>query len=189
MRRACAAALAAWVGSACAIGPSYKRPDVGMPQEYRPASATADSLRPFYDSLRASRDSTVAEPTIRPDSVANLDWFDLLQDPELRKLVETAIDQNRDVRIALASIAEFRAQYGATRGALFPRVDVNGAGGREKIVIGSLGAPAFNVLSATDDLQWEIDFWGRLRRATEAAKADMLSREENQRAVILSLVS
>lgn len=189
MRRASLAALAASLVAACAIGPSYQRPDVGMPKEWRPASTTADSLRPFYDSLRASRESTVTEPTIRPDSVANLDWFDLLQDPELRKLVETAIGQNRDVRIALASISEFRAQYGATRGALFPRIDLKGTGGREKVVIGSFGATSFNVVSATADLQWEIDFWGRLRRATEAARSDMLAREESQRAVILSLVS
>ena len=189
MRRDLLAAAAALVAGACAIGPSYRRPDVGTPTAWRPASATADSLRPFYDSLRATRESTIAEPTIRPDSVANLDWFDLLQDPELRKLVETAIAQNRDVRIALASISEFRAQYGATRGALFPRIDLNGQGGREKVVIGSFGAVGFNAVTATADLQWEIDFWGRLRRATEAARADMLSREENQRAIILSLVS
>src|SRR5262249_48106489 len=160
------AAWAAWVGTACAIGPSYKRPDVGMPKEYRPPSTTADSLRPFYDSLRASRESTVAEPTVAPDSVANLDWFDLLQDPELRKLVQTAIGQNRDVRAAIASIAEFRAQYGATRGLLFPRIDLIGEGGTQKSVFGSFGASKFDVVSVAGDLHWEIDFWGRLRRAT-----------------------
>ncbi len=189
MRRALLAAAAAWFAGACAIGPSYRRPDVGTPKAWRPTSATADSLRPFYDSLRASRESTVAEPTILIDSVANLDWFDLLQDPELRKLVETALAQNRDVRVALASIAEFRAQYGATRGALFPRIDLNAEGGTQKTVFGSFGASKFDVVRATADLQWEIDFWGRIRRATEAARADLLSREENQRAVILSLVS
>jgi multidrug efflux system outer membrane protein len=189
MRHTWAAALAAWLSTACAVGPSYHRPDVGMPSEWRPASSTADSLRPFYDSLRAARESTVAEPTVQPDSVANLDWFDLLQDPELRKLVQTAIDQNRDVRIALASIAEFRAQYGATRGLLFPRIDLNGEGGTQQSVFGSFGTSKFDVLRATADLQWEVDFWGRLRRATEAARADLLAREESQRAVILSLVS
>jgi len=190
VRRALLAAAAAGLAGACAIGPSYKRPDVGTPSTWRPASATADSLRPFYDSLRASRESTVAEPTIAIDSIANLNWFDLFQDPELRKLVETAIGQNRDVRVALASISEFRAQYGATRGALFPRIDVNAVGGTEQGVFGSLPvATKFDVLSATANLQWELDFWGRIRRATEAAKSDMLSREENQRAVILTLVS
>jgi multidrug efflux system outer membrane protein len=177
------------LGSACAIGPSYRRPDVGVPAEWRPASTTADSLRPFYDSLRASRESTVAEPTIKPDSVANLNWFDLLRDPELRKLVETAVGQNRDVRIALASISEFRAQYAATRGALFPRLDLNGEGGTQQSVFGSFGTSKFDVVRVTGDLQWEIDFWGRLRRATEAARADLLSREENQRAIVLTLVS
>ncbi len=190
MRRALLAALAAGLAGACAVGPSYHRPDVGTPTTYRPPSATADSMRPFYDSLRASRESTVTEPTIAIDSIANLDWFDLLQDPELRKLVETAIAQNRDVRVALATISEFRAQYGATRGALFPRIDLNAFGGTQKGVFGSFAvATKFDVLSATADLQWELDFWGRIRRATEAAKSDMLSREENQRAVVLTLVS
>jgi multidrug efflux system outer membrane protein len=190
LRRALLAALAAGLAGACAVGPSYHRPDVGTPTTYRPPSATADSMRPFYDSLRASRESTVTEPTIAIDSIANLDWFDLLQDPELRKLVETAIAQNRDVRVALATISEFRAQYGATRGALFPRIDLNAFGGTQKGVFGSFAvATNFDVLSATADLQWELDFWGRIRRATEAAKSDMLSREENQRAVVLTLVS
>lgn len=181
--------LAAWLAAACAVGPSYHRPDLGVPEAWRPPSATADSLRPFYDSLRSSGESTLPQPTVSLDSVANLDWFDLLRDPELRKLVETALQQNRDVRVALASIDEFRAQYGATRGALFPRLDLNGAGGTEKIVIGSLGAAKFDVVTATANLRWEVDFWGRIRRATEAARADLLSREESRRAVILSLVS
>ena len=179
----------AGLAGACAIGPSYHRPDAGVPDAWRPPSATADSLRPFYDSLRASAESAAARPTVSPDSVANLDWFDLFQDPELRRLVETALQQNRDIRVALASIDEFRAQYGATRGALLPRLDLNGQGGTQKIVIGSLGTSRFDVLRATADLQWEIDFWGRLRRATEAARADLLAREESERAVVLSLVS
>jgi outer membrane protein, multidrug efflux system len=182
-------ALTGWLAAACAVGPSYHRPELGAPEAWRPPSATADSLRPFYDSLRASGDSTLPQPTVSLDSMANLDWFDLLRDPELRKLVETALQQNRDVRVALASIDEFRAQYGATRGALFPRLDLNGFGGAEKAIVTGVGATKFNAISATADLQWELDFWGRIRRATEAARADLLAREEARRAVVLSLVS
>src|SRR4029077_14893930 len=160
--------LAAGLAAACAIGPSYHRPDLGVPDAWHPPSATADSLRPFYDSLRSTGESTLSQPTVSPDSVANLDWFDLLRDPELRKLVETALQQNRDVRMAIASIDEFRAQYGVTRGALFPQLSVNGEGGTEKSVFGSLGAFKFDVVTATADLQWELDFWGRLRRASVA---------------------
>jgi multidrug efflux system outer membrane protein len=181
--------VAAWLAGACAVGPSYHRPDVGVPDAWRPPSATADSLRPFYDSLRSTGESTLPQPTMSLDSVANLDWFDLLRDPELRKLVETALQQNRDVRVAIASIDEFRAQYGVTRGALFPQLSVNGEGGTEKSVFGSLGAFKFGVVTATADLQWELDFWGRLRRATEAARSDLLAREESRRAVVLTLVS
>lgn len=188
MRRVLAL-LAGGLAAACAVGPSYHRPDLGVPEAWRPPSATADSLRPFYDSLQSSGESTLVRPSVSLDSVANLDWFELLRDPELRKLVETALQQNRDVRVALASIEEFRAQYGATRGALFPRLDLNGQGGTQKVVIGSLGASKFDVLAAAASLQWEVDFWGRLRRATEAARSDLLAREESRRAVILSLVS
>lgn len=188
MRRLLAVA-AIGLASACAVGPSYHRPALEVPEAWRPPSATADSLRPFYDSLRSSAESTLGQPTVSLDSVANLDWFDLLRDPELRRLVETALKQNRDVRVALASIEEFRAQYGVTRGALFPRLDANGQAGTEKIVIGSLGTSKFDVVAATANLQWEVDFWGRLRRATEAARSDLLAREESRRAVILSLVS
>jgi len=187
----------------CAVGPGYHRPELGVPPEWRRVDPAADSLRPFYDSLRANRDTLPLNPNptamvsvdssagagvFLTDTTANLVWFDLLRDPELRKLVETALRENRDVRVAIATINEFRAQYGVAKGDFFPQITLNAQGGRTKTVLGSLGSFTYNQLTATADLSWELDFWGRIRRSTEAARNDLLAQRENQRAVVLTLV-
>jgi outer membrane protein, multidrug efflux system len=188
----------------CAVGPGYRRPELGVPAEWRRTDPAADSLRPFYDSLLANRDTLPLNPNGREkvsvdtsagekvflaDTTTSLAWFDLLQDPVLRKLVETAIGENRDVRIAVATINEFRAQYGVAKGDFFPQITLNAQGGRTQTVLGSLGSFRYNTLEATADLSWELDFWGRIRRSTEAARNDLLAQRENQRAVVLTLVS
>lgn len=176
-----------------------------MPTSWRAPSAVADSLRPFFDSLLAHRDTARLEPGVAPrfapgdtappalvflpDSTASLEWFDLLLDPELRRLVETALTENRDVRTALAVIDEYRAQYGVARSDFFPQVGATIQGGKTKAVLGTLGSFSYNWIEAVADLQWELDFWGRIRRASEAARNDLLAQEENRRAVVLTLVS
>ena len=165
------------------MGPGYHRPALGLPDGWRPPAPSEDSLRPFFDSLRTSRDTLLPPGTdtarvpftydtsragLRADSAARLRWVELLADSVLRHLVDTALEANRDVRTARAVIDEFRAQYRATRGALLPET--------------------FNVYKATADARWEVDLWGRLRRATQAAHADLLAQEENRRAVELSLI-
>ncbi|HEV7366024.1 MAG TPA: efflux transporter outer membrane subunit [Gemmatimonadales bacterium] len=195
------------VGAAagCAVGPGYRRPELGVPAQWRRTDPAADSLRPFYDSLMANRDTLPLNPNgpeasadssardgvFLTDTTANLVWFDLLRDPELRKLVETALRENRDVRVASATIDEFRAQYGVAKGDFFPQVTLNAQGGRIKSPIanpGALGTFSYNQLQATANLSWELDFWGRIRRSTEAARNDLLAQRENQRAVLLTLV-
>src|SRR5580765_533095 len=192
-----------WAVTGCAVGPGYRRPELGVPAEWRRTDPSVDSLRPFYDSLMANRDTLPLNPTPQPavsadtsapggvfltDTTANLVWFDLLRDPALRKLVETALRENRDVRVAIATINEFRAQYGVAKGDFFPQITLNAQGGRSKTVLGSLGAFTSNQLTATADLAWELDFWGRIRRSTEAARNDLLAQRENQRSVVLTLV-
>jgi multidrug efflux system outer membrane protein len=161
--------------SACAIGPGY-----------RPPGASEDSLRSFYDSLRSSSDSVPLRPAA--DSVAVLRWIDLIQDSVLRQLVDRSLWRNRDVRTALAVIDEFRAQYRATRGALVPELTANGQVGRNRLVFGSFGAQTFDVFRATADLTWELDLWGRIRRGAGAARSDLVAREEDRRALQLSLI-
>jgi len=135
---------------------------------------------PFaYDTTRRGPDA---------DSAAALEWLDLVQDSVLRQLVDTSLRQNRDVRTALAVIDEFRAQYRAARGELVPELTANGQAGRNQVVFGSFGAQTFDVYRATADLSWELDLWGRVRRGTQAARADLLAREEDRRALELSLI-
>lgn len=196
MRRLVAAAAIAAACSACAIGPRYQRPAADVPHDWRAPTTLEDSLRHFFDSLGTVRDSAGAivrsrapgGPTIS-DTGANLGWFGLLQDTVLQHLTETAVRENRDVRTAIATIAEYRALYGVARGALFPQIGVSAQAGREQIAFGTTKIPAFDLYSLTGNLQWELDFWGRLRRGTEAARADLLATEASRRAVVLSLVS
>ncbi len=205
MRRLVLLALFALIAltAACAVGPGYRRSSLGMPDGWRPRAASEDSLRRFYDSLRTSRDTllpagadtarlpfsydtTLQAP--RVDSTAGLRWLDLIQDSVLRQLVDTSLRANRDMRTALAVIDEFRAQYRATRGALLPALTANGQAGRNQTVFGTLGSFTYNQYRATADLSWELDVWGRLRRSTSAAHSDLRAREEDRRALRLSLI-
>src|SRR2546428_6855285 len=140
--------------ASCAVGPGYRRPSLGTPSGWRPAPASEDSLRPFYDSLRTSRDTLLPHGAdtarvpfaydITPagtssDTAVALKWLDLVQDSVLRQLVDTALRDNRDVRTAIAAIDEFRAQYRATRGALPPEVTANRQAGRNQQGFGRVG--------------------------------------------------
>src|SRR3989449_472594 len=188
---------------ACAVGPRYRRSAVGMPDGWRRPAASEDSLRSFYDSLRTARDALLppgtdtarvpfAYDTIVPgprgDSTVALRWLDLIQDSVLRRLVDTSLQENRDVRTALAVIDEFRAQYRATRGALLPELTANGQAGRNQQVFGTFGSFTYDSYRATADLSWELDLWGRLRRSTSAARSDLVARQEDRRALQLSLI-
>jgi len=190
--------------AACAAGPGYRRPGLGMPAGWRRTAASQDSLRPFYDSLRTSRDTLLppgadtarvpfaydtAPAGASGDTAVALKWLDLVQDSVLRQLVDTALQDNRDVRTAVAAIDEFRAQYRATRGALLPELTGNGEAGRNELVFGTFGAQTFDVYRATADLSWELDLLGRVRRSTQAGRADLAVRQEDRRALELSLIS
>ena len=196
--------LAAAAG--CAVGPAYHRPPVDTPNEWRTPSPLEDSLRPFYDSLAAhpdtvpaaARDSTMPladsmvelmppSPGADTATAASVDWFALLKDTVLRRLVDTAIAENRTVRTAIATIDEFRAEYGVAKGPLFPQLTANATAGKERVSFG--GVPVtFNVYQVTGNVSWELDFWGRLRRSTQAAREDLLATEEARRALVLSLI-
>src|SRR3989475_6383885 len=188
---------------ACAVGPRYRRSSVGMPDGWRGPAASEASLRSFYDSLRTSRDTllppgadTARVPFAydtafqgpRGDSTAALRWLDLIQDSVLRQLVDTSLRENRDMRTALGVIDEFRAQYRAARGTLLPEITARGQAGRNQTVFGTFGSFTYNVYQATADLSWELDLWGRLRRGMGAARSDLVAREEDRRALQLSLI-
>lgn len=157
--------------SGCAIGPDFKRPVVDAPMSFRFEEAEVTDM-------------------------ANSAWWEEFGDPVLNELVITALHENKDIRIATARIEDFLGRYTSTRANLFPQVNAGATAARQRVTQEAGPIPLGSGVGATFDTyevflsgSWEIDFWGRLRRATEAARADLLSTEEARRTVILTLVS
>jgi multidrug efflux system outer membrane protein len=194
--------------AACAIGPGYHRPNVQPPPQYLAPSSSEDSLKATYDELGASRDSMArrtpdttesmadaeshAEPHpsfLSSDANTTVSWFDLFQDTVLKQLVITAINDNRDVRVAAATVEEYQADLRGATAQLFPAFTVTGQSGRLKESFGSsFTIPPQNYLEALGNVSWELDFWGRLRNARTEARANLLAQEQSRRSVLLSLV-
>ncbi len=159
------------LSSGCVVGPNYKK--TGRARAVRVQRCSADQA-------------------VKPDvaSFGDQKWWDAFQDDALRDLIRSALQQNYDVRIAAARILEARAQLGVTRADQLP--EVNGAASvvNERSPQAA-GRPAVET-SATQvslSLAWELDFWGKFRRATESARASLLSEEWAQRQIVSSLVS
>src|ERR1700752_2149984 len=154
----------------CMMGPKYKRPAVDVPQEYR---APAPQKAPQASSL------------------GNEQWWQLYQDPVLTQLIHTAIAQNYDVRIAATRVLEAQAQVGITRSNQFPSASVGADIYSQQNPKVSNVFPAYQVNAGELNLSviWNLDFWGKYRRQTEAARAQLLATEWGQRAVLSSLVA
>jgi len=154
----------------CTLGPNYTRPPVEIPPAWR--------------------DNTALD-----NSIANLPWWEMFQDADLEGLIRIALAENKDVKIAVERIVEARARYGFTKADLYPRVDLTGDGRYLRASKKGLSPPPAGTDPETDfyrisgDLVWELDFFGRLRRATEAEYAFLLSTEEARRGVVITLVS
>ena len=153
----------------CAVGPNYKRPQVAVPDVYR-------GLPPAADKTSAA-------------SLADEKWWTLFQDEQLQSLIRTAIADNYDVRIAAARILQAQAVLGITRADQLPTITA-GAGAVNERLPRTKTFPPFETSANSVNLSmiWELDFWGKYRRATEAARAQLLSSEWAKRAVITSLV-
>jgi multidrug efflux system outer membrane protein len=137
-------------------------------------------------------------PPADPSSLADLKWFQVFKDEQLQELVRTALEKNYDLRTAVVRVSAARANLGITRADQFPTV--TGSGDITTLRnsrSGSLALPSSFVPSQNRTfgeallnlVSFEVDIWGRLRRATEAARADLLATEENRKAVITTLVS
>ena len=157
----------------CTLGPNYHRPPVAVPDQFHNASAPA-----------------------LPGSIADTKWFDLFQDDTLKQLVTTALANNFDLQIAAERVLEARAQYGITHAGLFPTLNAQGQFTASRT--SSVGS--FNFIPKGSDLStsytqaalslsWEIDLWGRVRRLSEAARAQYLASEEARHGVTISLIS
>jgi multidrug efflux system outer membrane protein len=153
--------------ASCALGPNYKRPTVDTPQETRGQQGPLDHA-----------------------SLADLPWWAVFQDPALRTLIEEAVRGNHDLGVAAARVEQARNEIVVARSEMLPQIDYQGDATRERAAAPGLPAnPTFNSFAGTFNLAWEIDVWGRIRRATEAARAEYLAAEAAQRGVLLTLVS
>jgi outer membrane protein, multidrug efflux system len=124
-------------------------------------------------------------------SLGNEQWWQVYQDPVLTQLIHTAIAQNYDVRIAAARVLEAQAQVGITRANQFPSASVGADVFSEQNAKVTKLFPPYQVNGGELSLSviWNLDFWGKYRRQTEAARAQLLATEWGQRAVISSLVA
>ena len=158
-------------GSGCTVGPNYKKPTVHVPGTYR-------GLPP--------------EEAGKTDaaSLGDQKWWEVFQDEQLRFLIRTALQQNYDVRIAGARILQAQAQLGITRADQYPSVSA-GSGITDQHTARGKFFPAFETSTGQVNVSaaWELDFWGRFRRATEAARANLLATEAGRQEVILTLVA
>jgi outer membrane protein, multidrug efflux system len=189
--------------SGCTVGPNYKRPKVDVPTEYRGA-ATQEPPQAQNASVLA-RNSAGTPSSRSPQGASNLPaqaspssessfgdqkWWDVFQDPQLQELIRTALKQNYDVRIAATRILQAQAQLGITRADQLPTVNVGAAAFDDrfpKTKVNPQTDTNFNAVGAS--FAWDLDFWGKYRRATEAARANLLATEWARRAVTNTLVS
>jgi multidrug efflux system outer membrane protein len=151
----------------CKVGPNYSRPSVQTPTTYRDLQAN-----PQLQAQTAS--------------YADLPWWQVFQDPKLQELIRTALKQNYDLQIATERINAARSELAITRSNLFPQIqgNANFVGGKE-----STSQSKFNFLTLAADAAFQVDLFGRLRRATEAARAQLLATDAARQTVILTLVS
>src|SRR5271155_2829145 len=151
----------------CMVGPNY----------HRPAVQTPNSFRNLADNSQLQAQAA---------SYADLPWWQVFQDPKLQELVRMALKQNYDLQLATERINSARAQLAVTRSSLFPQVsgNANFGGGKE-----NLQQSRYNILTLTADAAFQLDFFGKLRRATEASRAQLLATEDARQVVALTLVS
>ena len=154
----------------CMMGPKYKRPPVDVPQEYR---------------------APAPQQAAQASSLGNEQWWQVYQDPVLTQLIHTAIAQNYDVRIAAARVLEAQAQVGITRANQLPSANVGADVFSQQNAKVTKLFPAYQVNGGELNLSviWNLDFWGKYRRQTEAARAQLLATEWGRRAVLSSLVA
>ena len=171
MRNCTVLLSAALLLSGCTVGPNYKRPVVAVPPTYRGA---------VPDETAQTGTATLGDQK----------WRDIFQDEQLRALIRTALQQNYDVRIAASRVLEANAQLGITRADQFPTLSA-GAGIGDVRTAQAKFLPKFETSIGQVNLSaaWELDFWGKFRRATEAARANLLASKWARQEVVSTLVA
>src|SRR6266576_3510203 len=162
--------LPAFLVAGCILGPNYKKPELTLPNGFR-SQITASDARSFAD----------------------LPWWSVFDDKALQGLVTEALANNNDLQIAVARIEQARATVGVTESQGKPQIGYQASAIGEKGLVlqqnGSAGALIYGAFAGLLNATWELDVWGRIRRSTEAARANLLAQEDVRRGVILTLVS
>jgi outer membrane protein, multidrug efflux system len=165
VRNGAVALLLAVPLSACMVGPDYRRPEVDVPAAWRLGATEASEI-------------------------SNIAWWDQFQDPVLSDLVRTALANNKDLEIATANVDQAFAQYGIVRSAQFPQVNASASATRERSSANiRLGGQTFNDYGVNLSASFELDIWGKLRRATESARASLLASQQGKATVVLTVVT
>jgi multidrug efflux system outer membrane protein len=172
----------------CTVGPNYKRPAVNVPLAYRtvPADAPAGDHPPVGPS--AQQPAAAAPTPVKSFGEENLSA--VFQDRELQNLIRTALKNNYDVRIAATRVLQAQAQLGITRADQFPSLGVGGnITSQQSPKEGPIPAYEVTLGQVSASAAYNIDFWGKYRRATEAARASLLANEWAQKEVMATLVA
>ena len=154
----------------CTVGPNYQRPSVQVPEGWR------------IDYPRAA-------------DVANTRWWEQFGDPVLNDLIETALRENLDVRVAAARVDQFIGTLSTARSQLYPQLAYSGAASRTRLSrvgqppVPEPADPYFSLYQAALGANWQIDLFGRVRRLSEAAQAQVYASEQAQRGVVLTIVT
>jgi multidrug efflux system outer membrane protein len=163
--------LLALLLAGCTVGPDYQRPKTEVPGGYRGVPAPTP--------VAAS-----------PDSLGDAKWWTVFQDEQLQSLIRTALKQNYDLRIAAERVLAAQAQLRIARSDQYPSAGVGVVGTTERQPASPLSAPfRYDFLQLGGSASWDLDFWGKYRRATEAARANLAQTEWGKRAVVSTLVA
>jgi len=160
-----AVSVATLIVAGCTMGPDYKRPETTMPDAFE-------------------------QPTESGPSIVNLNWWELFGDEQLNSLIRIALAQNKDMAIAISRIEEARAQLGFVRSDQYPQFGVSAGANRGNSIPGTaVILPVSNNFVLAGNLSYELDLWGKLRRSTESARAELLATVDAGNSVMITLIA
>ncbi len=176
----------------CTVGPNYKRPSVDVPGGYRGAAPLADGAQTGAESTAGSKETPSTQAASQsPQSLGDEKWWEVFQDKQLQELIRTALKNNYDVQIAAARILKAQAQLGITRADQLPTISAGAAAINSEFpkskILGPNTETSVNAVGAS--FNWQLDFWGKYRRATEAARANLVATRWAKEYVTSTLVS
>jgi outer membrane protein, multidrug efflux system len=157
----------------CAVGPNYERPNLKVPGKFA-----------YFDSLKIADSTAVA--------LIDTTWWSLFGDTTLNGLIKTSLKENSDIQIAAARVEEYMGRFGVTKSDFYPKLNLSATtthGQFSAVNTGTTENPGRSVFSVNLNASWEVDIWGKIRRASESAKADLLATEESRKGVVLLIAT